>query len=102
MGNNQGNTISADIDGGNADASTSSIILAASNTHDNNNDANNNNADAEDAAGKKTLMRDPTTAGSGNGASALAVILPLRDDDIGSGPYNSALALSVHQKYKTR
>jgi hypothetical protein len=28
-------------------------------------------------------MRDATAAGTGNGALALAIILPLRDNDIG-------------------
>ena len=67
---------------GEADAGTSSIVLAASNTPDHDNNANDNDADAKDAIGKKTLMRDATAAGTGGGPLALAVILPLRDDDI--------------------
>jgi hypothetical protein len=77
------------------DAGTSSVVLVASNTPDHDNDANDDDADAKEAAGKKTLMKDATAAGTGGGALALAVILPLRDDDIGGGPYYSALALSV-------
>jgi hypothetical protein len=73
----------------------SSVILAASNTPDQDNNADDNDANAEDAAGKKTLMRDATTAGTGGGTLALAVILPLRDGDIGGGPYDSASVLSV-------
>ena len=63
----------------------SSVILVALNIPNHNNDADNNNADAKDAAGKKTLMRDATAAGTGGGG----------DNDIGGGPYDSALALSV-------
>ncbi len=77
------------------DAGTSSVVLAASNTLDHDNDTEDDDADAEDTAGKKTLMRDATAEGTGGGASVLVVILPLRDDDIGGGPYDSASALSV-------
>jgi hypothetical protein len=40
-------------------------------------------------------MRDVTVALTGAGALALVVILPLHDDDISSGPYNSTSVLSV-------
>ncbi len=93
--NDQGNTTAVDIGGGNADVGTLSIVLTALNTLDDANIANDDDADAKDAAGKKTLTKDATMAGTGGGALALAVILPLRNDDIGSGPYNSILALSV-------
>jgi hypothetical protein len=53
------------------------VVLLALNTLDHDNDANNDDANAKDAAGKKTLMRDVTAAGTGSCASALAVILPL-------------------------
>jgi hypothetical protein len=94
-GNEQGNATAADVDGGNVDAGTSSVVLAASNTLDHDNDAKYDNANAEDATGKKTLMRDVTAAGTGGGTLALVVILPLHDDDIHGSPYNSALMLSV-------
>ncbi len=94
VGNNQGNATAADVDRGNADAGTSSVLLAA-NTPDHNNNAKGNDADAEDAVGKKTLMRDVTVALTGAGALALAVILTLHNDDIGGGWYNSTLVLSV-------
>ena len=94
-GDDQGGTTAADVDGGDADAGMSSVILAASNTPDQDNNADDNDANAEDAAGKKTLMRDATTAGTGGGTLALAVILPLHNDDIGGGLYDSASALSV-------
>jgi hypothetical protein len=77
------------------DARVSIVVLVASNTPDHDNNANNDDADAKDAAGKKTLMRDRTAAKTSSGALALAVILPLCNDDIGGSPYNSALALSV-------
>ena len=77
------------------DAGTSSVVLVASNTPDHDNDADDDDANAEDVTGKKTLMRDATAAGTGGGASALAVILPLRDNDIGGRRNDSALALSV-------
>jgi hypothetical protein len=89
-GDDQGEATTADIDRGNADARTSSVVLAASNTPNYDNDANEDDADAKDATGKKTLMRDVTAARTGGGALALAVILPLHDEDIGGGPYDSA------------
>jgi hypothetical protein len=95
MVNNQGATTAADVDRGDADTDTSSVVLVASNIPDHDNDANNNGADAEDNAGKKTLMRNATAAENGGGALALAVILPLCDNDIGGGPYDRALMLSV-------
>ncbi len=72
-----------------------SVILAALNTPDHNNDANYDDADSEDAVGKKTLMTEGTAAGTGGGASELAVIFPLRDNEIGGGQYDSASVLSV-------
>jgi hypothetical protein len=59
------------------------------------NDADDNDTNAQDTTRKKTLVRDETAAGTGGGVSALAVILPLCNNDIGGGPYDSALALSV-------
>ncbi len=94
-GNDQGNATAADVNRGDEDAGTSSVVLAASNTPDHDNDADDDDADAKDAAGKKTLMREATAAETGGGALALAVILPLRNDDIGGGLYDSASALSV-------
>ncbi len=71
-----------------------SVVLAALNTLDHDNDAKDDDADGKDTAGKKTLMRDATAMGPGGDASALVVILPLCDDDIGGGLYNRTLALS--------
>ncbi len=69
------------VNGGNADAGTSSFVLAASNTPDHDNDAGNNDADTEDAARKKTLVRDAAAAGEDGGnvdAGTLIVILAVR------------------------
>ena len=59
----------------------SSIVLAVSNTPDHDNNADDNKADAEDAAGKKTLVRDAAAAGEDGGnvdAGTLIVILAVR------------------------
>jgi hypothetical protein len=82
-GNNQGDATAVDVDGGDVDAGTLSIILAASNTPNHDNNAKNDDANAKDATGRKTLMRDATAVGTGGGALALVVILPLRNNDIG-------------------
>jgi hypothetical protein len=66
-GDNQGDVTAADISRGDADAGMSSILLAASNTPNHNNNANDDYANAEDIAGKKTLMRDATADGNGSG-----------------------------------
>ncbi len=94
-GNNQGDATVMDIDGGDADAGMLSILLVASNTPNHDNNANDDYTDAKDVSRKKTLMRDATAEGNGSDTLALVVILPLHNEDIGGGPCNSALALSV-------
>ncbi len=95
VGNNQGDATAADVGRGDADAGTLSIVIVALNITDHDNNAKDNDANAKDATGKKTLMKDAPAAGTGGGASALAVIFSLCNNDIGSSPYDGTLALSI-------
>ena len=64
-GDDQDDATAADINGDDADAGMLSVLLAASNTPDHYNNANDDYADAEDVAGKKTMMRNVTAEGNG-------------------------------------
>ncbi len=70
-GNDQGNATASGINGGDADAGTSSIILVASNAPGHDNDANNNYGDNDNAAGKK----DSVSAVAGGLVALVAIAL---------------------------
>ncbi len=80
-GNDQGYTTAADVDSGNTEVGTSSIVLASSNTLNQNNNADTGDANAEDASGRKTLVRNTTVAGDDGGdadAGTLSLVLVVR------------------------
>jgi hypothetical protein len=79
--NNQGNPTTVEVNGGDADAGTLSVVLALLNTPNHDNNADNDDANAKDASGKKTLVRDTTTAGGNNGnadAGMLSIVLAVQ------------------------
>jgi hypothetical protein len=81
-GDDQEDTTAVDVDSGNTDAGTSSVILTVLNTPNQDNDTTAaNNSDAKDASGKKTLVRDATTAGDDSGdadTSTSSIVLGVR------------------------